>query len=117
MVSFAGQRSSSGFYAPTRFEADVYDCEVVGQIPSDLNGAFYRLHLDAFYPSKHADDAILAYDGYVSAFRFQAGIADFKGRYVRTERFLKQMEARRQLYGLRANRIVLGRISGPSRAS
>ena len=103
MVSFAGQRSTSGFYAPTRFEADVFDCEVVGQIPSDLNGGFYRLHLDAFYPSKHADDAILAYDGYVSAFRFNNGIVDYKGRYVRTERFVKQLEARRQLYGYYRN--------------
>jgi len=32
-----------GFNSPTRFEADVYDCEVWGQIPSDIEGTFYRV--------------------------------------------------------------------------
>src|SRR5262245_16686849 len=33
-----------------RLEADVHDCEVTGKIPSDLNGAFYRVGPDAQYP-------------------------------------------------------------------
>ncbi len=33
----------TGFYTPTRFEGDVFDCEVVGKIPADLNGAFVRV--------------------------------------------------------------------------
>ena len=103
MVDFSGQRPTTGFHAPTRFEADIYDCEVVGQIPTDLNGGFFRLHLDAFYPSKYADDAILAYDGYVTSFRFSKGVVDYKGRYVRTQRFMKQLEARKQLYGYYRN--------------
>ncbi len=31
-----------GFNSPTRLEADVYDCEVWGQIPTDIEGTFYR---------------------------------------------------------------------------
>ena len=30
-----------GFNNPTRFDADVYDCEVWGQIPTDIRGTFY----------------------------------------------------------------------------
>src|SRR5690349_4742579 len=42
----------SGFYTPTRFEGDVYDCEVIGKIPSDLNGAFVRVGGEWVYPPK-----------------------------------------------------------------
>ncbi len=31
---------TSGFSAPTRFEADVYDCEIWGELPSDIDGSF-----------------------------------------------------------------------------
>lgn len=36
---------SKGFYGTQqafRFEADVHDCEVVGRVPSGLNGSLYR---------------------------------------------------------------------------
>ncbi len=35
-----------GFNSPTRFDADVYDCEVWGQIPTDIRGTFYRMQCD-----------------------------------------------------------------------
>jgi hypothetical protein len=31
---------STGFNTPTRFEADVYDCEVWGKIPTEIEGNF-----------------------------------------------------------------------------
>ena len=103
MVDFSNQPAMKGFFAPTRFEADIYDCEVTGQIPADLDGAFYRLHPDWFYPPNPPDDIILAADGYVSAFRFKGGVVDYKGRYIRTQRFQNQLAARRQLYGYYRN--------------
>ena len=33
-----------------KLEADVRDCQVTGKIPSDLNGAFYRVGPDPQYP-------------------------------------------------------------------
>ena len=33
MVDFSNQPTMKGFFAPTRYEADVYDCEVIGKIP------------------------------------------------------------------------------------
>ncbi len=38
-----------GFNSPTRFDADVYDCEVWGQIPTDIRGTFYRMQCDFDY--------------------------------------------------------------------
>jgi carotenoid cleavage dioxygenase-like enzyme len=102
MVDFTDRRLL-GSAAPARFEVDLRDCEVAGDIPKDLDGALYRLHMDWLYPPMHADETILAADGYISAFRFKGGRADYKGRFVQTLRYLKQIEAGRQLYGYYRN--------------
>lgn len=103
MVEFSKHPDGRGYFAPARFEADIYDCEVTGQIPAELDGAFYRLHPDWLYPPDPPDDIPLSPDGYMSMFRFANGIVDYKGRYVRTERFENQRAARRQLYGYYRN--------------
>jgi carotenoid cleavage dioxygenase-like enzyme len=99
MVDFSKQPMMKGFFAPTRFEADVYDCEVTGKIPSDLDGAFVRLGGDWLYPPKFEDDSPFSMDGYISMFRFKSGIVDYKGRWVKTPRFKADRAARRQLFG------------------
>ena len=88
-----------GFFAPTRFEADVYDCEVIGKIPTDLNGAFVRLGGDWLYPPKFADDSPFSVDGYINMFRFKNGIVDYKGRWVKTPRYKADLAAHKQLFG------------------
>lgn len=102
MVDFSNRRLLGGA-PPARFEVDLHDCEVLGEIPKSLNGAFYRIHMDWLYPPANADETILAGDGYVSMFRLKDGKAHYKGRFVRTLRYLKQMEAGRQLYGYYRN--------------
>lgn len=61
MVDFTDRRLL-GSAAPARFEVDLRDCEVAGEIPKDLDGALYRLHMDWLYPPTHADETILAAD-------------------------------------------------------
>ncbi|MGH8149270.1 MAG: carotenoid oxygenase family protein [Steroidobacteraceae bacterium] len=95
--------SGRGFGAPLRFEATVDDCEVVGKVPPELNGAFYRVAPEWYYPPLYPDDGIVNADGYVSMFRFMGGKVDYRGRWVRTHRFERQREARRQLYGYYRN--------------
>src|SRR5262249_1954928 len=56
-VDFSNQPTMRGFFAPTRFEADVYDLEVGGEVPTELNGAFVRLGGDWLYPPKFDDDS------------------------------------------------------------
>jgi len=102
MVDFSAT-APTGYFSPGRFDAEVLDCELRGTIPRDLDGALYRMHLDWFYPPKFADEASLSADGYISMFRFRGGVVDYRGRYVRTNRFERQLAARRQLYGYYRN--------------
>jgi carotenoid cleavage dioxygenase-like enzyme len=103
MVDFSRMPQAAGYFSPSRFGAEVLDCEVTGAIPADLDGAFYRMHVDWFYPPKLDDEASLSADGYMSMFRIKRGIVDYRGRYVRTDRFARQLAARRQLYGYYRN--------------
>jgi len=102
MVDFSAT-AYSGYFSPARFDAEVLDCELLGNVPRDLDGAFYRMHLDWFYPPRFQDEPTLSADGYISMFRFRNGIADYRGRYVRTNRFDRQLAARKQLYGYYRN--------------
>ena len=47
---------------PMRFEADVFECEVEGEIPKELEGAYYRTGADRQFPSLE-NDIILNGDG------------------------------------------------------
>ena len=103
MVAFTHDTAAQGFLAPDRFESNVYDCEVMGHIPHDMNGAFVRVGTEWLYPPRYADDAIFNADGFVGLFRFKDGLVDFKGRWVRTVRWEKDTAAHAQLYGYYRN--------------
>jgi carotenoid cleavage dioxygenase-like enzyme len=107
MVGFIRDKSSTpGAFAPTRFEADIEDCETVGTVPDALDGAFIRAGGEWFYPPKFPNDAPFSMDGHVSAFRFKRGRVDYKGRWVKTPRFLANRAAGRQLFGIYRNRLT-----------
>jgi carotenoid cleavage dioxygenase-like enzyme len=89
--------------SPLRFDASIDDCEVTGKIPADLEGAFYRVGYEWYYPPKFPDDAVLNADGYASMFRFRGGKVDFRGRFVETQRLQKLRAAKRQVYGYYRN--------------
>jgi carotenoid cleavage dioxygenase len=103
MTDLFNQATHRGFGAPIRAETSVDDCEVVGKIPEDLDGAFFRVGAEWYYPPKFHDDAILNADGYVTSFRFKGGKVDYRGRWVHTHRFEQERAARRQLYGYYRN--------------
>ena len=88
-----------GFFAPTRFEADVTHREVIGKVPTELSGAFVRLGGDWFYPPNLQDDLVFSINGYINMFRFKNGIVDYKGRWVKTPRFKADSAAHKQLFG------------------
>ena len=104
-VDFRGHPMfAPGFNSPTRFEADVYDCEVWGQIPTDIEGTFYRVQCDFQYrPPMNEWPTGFNGDGHVGAFRFANGSVDFKARYVKTERLMAERAARKRLWGVYRN--------------
>jgi carotenoid cleavage dioxygenase-like enzyme len=85
-----------------RLEADVHDCEVTGKVPSDLNGAFYRVGPDAQYPLD-ARDIPFDGEGHVSMFRIKNGRVDYRSRMVRNDRYMAQDKAGRRLFHLYRN--------------
>jgi carotenoid cleavage dioxygenase-like enzyme len=85
-----------------RAEIDVTDCEVVGKIPADLNGAFYRTGPDAQYPL-HAGNIPFDGEGHVSMFRIQDGRVNFRSRFVRNERYVAQEKAGKILFPMYRN--------------
>ena len=88
---------------PMRFEADVFECEVEGEIPAELQGSYYRTGGDRQFPTLE-DDIILNGDGMFSMFRFDDGHVSYRSRYVQTDRLRAERAARRRLYGAYRNK-------------
>lgn len=119
--SFASRESEAGLQFPTergafgaggavagavhRSEIDLYDCEVEGEIPKDLDGVFYRVGPDPQYPKeeKYKYDIPFDGEGHVSMFRIKDGHVDYRSRYVRNQRWKAQHAARRSLFGMYRN--------------
>ncbi|KAF3064914.1 Lignostilbene-alpha,beta-dioxygenase isozyme III [Daldinia childiae] len=98
-VKFPDTAAFSSMNKPSRFEGDITNLEVTGEIPRDINGTFYRVQPDHRFPPIFEDDIHFNGDGSVTAIRIKDGHADFKQRYVRTDKFLKEEEARQSLFG------------------
>lgn len=84
---------------PFRFEGELFDLEVEGEIPEALHGTFYRVGPDQQFPPKMGDANPFNGDGIVTAFRFANGHVDMQHRYVRTHRFNAERAARQGLFG------------------
>jgi carotenoid cleavage dioxygenase-like enzyme len=94
-----------GPLANVRAEIDLFDCEVEGKLPADLDGVFYRVGPDPQYPKpeKYAGDIPFDGEGHVSMFRIQNGHVDYRTRYAKNQRWKAQHEARRSLFGMYRN--------------
>jgi carotenoid cleavage dioxygenase len=117
MSHYPNTRQFTGTLRPTRIEADILDVELEGEVPPQLDGTFHRVHPDAQFPPKFADDQFFNGDGMVSLFRFRKGVIDFKQRYVRTDKWQLERAAGRALFGAYRNPLtdeesVKGRIRG-----
>jgi carotenoid cleavage dioxygenase len=89
----------TGLNRPTHIEATAHDLYVEGDLPADIDGAFFRaLHDPAFVPMRD-DDVVLSRDGVIGKIEFRGGRVSCGVRYVQTERFLAEREAGRSLFG------------------
>jgi carotenoid cleavage dioxygenase len=90
---------------PMRTESEIRGLELTqGQIPSGLDGALYKVGADRQYPSGREDDVFIDGEGMIHQFRFKDNQVDYVSRWVHTERYLLQKEARRGLFGRYRNR-------------
>lgn len=87
----------SGPWRPQLTEYDAWDLDVIGEIPSDLNGVYLRNTETAlFEPIKryHPFDG----DAMLHAMSFENGEARYANRFVRTDGFVAEQEARQSLW-------------------
>lgn len=92
----------TGFDAPSRIEGEIADLVVLGTIPPEIDGTFYRMMVDPFV-APDPRNVPLDGDGSVSAFRFHNGRVDMKVRYVETERWKLERKAGKALFGMYRN--------------
>lgn len=98
-MQYPSSAAFSGFNKPFRLEGDIFDLEVDGAIPPEINGTFYRVQPDHHFPPVFEDDIHFNGDGNITAIRIQNGHADYKQRYVKTDRFVAETAARKSLFG------------------
>ncbi|OQE29145.1 hypothetical protein PENFLA_c004G05205 [Penicillium flavigenum] len=92
---FPDRPQFSDFMKPCRFEGEVQNLEVHGDLPIDIDGTFYRVMPDPQLPPFIDNDPWFNGDGNVSTFRIKDGSVAFQQKYVRTEKFVCEREARR----------------------
>ncbi|CAN9186698.1 unnamed protein product [Alternaria alternata] len=97
----------SGFMSPCRFEGEVQNLSVRGEVPSEIDGTFYRVMPDPQLPPFIENDPWFNGDGNISAFRIKDGSCHFKQRYVRTEKFIREREAKIALIDIPTNSLML----------
>ncbi len=87
----------SGVWQPQQREFDAWDMDVVGTIPDDLSGVYLRnTENPLFEPIKryHPFDG----DAMMHAISFANGEARYANRFVRTDAFLAEQEAKQSLW-------------------
>lgn len=104
-VDFPADPRAFGGSGTNRTEMDLFDCEVEGDLPKDLDGVFYRVGPDPQYPKpeKYAGDIPFDGEGHVSMFRIKGGHVDYRTRYARNARWKAQHAARQSLFGMYRN--------------
>jgi carotenoid cleavage dioxygenase len=103
MAHYPDTPGMTGVLRPLRLEGDILDLEVEGEIPSQLNGTFHRVHPDAQFPPRFENDQFFNGDGMVSLFHFHDGKVDFRQRYAQTDKWKAERAAGKSLFGAYRN--------------
>lgn len=98
----------SGPWQPQTGEWRVDDCEVIGEIPADLDGVYLRNTENPVHPAiklYHPFDG----DGMVHVVGFRDGKAFYRNRFVRTDGFVAEQNAGEALWAGIAERPTLSK--------
>lgn len=99
MTTFPKTIHFAGTNTPVGIEASIRNLPVIGQIPWEVEGAFFRAVPDPALPPKFEDEIALSGDGMVARFLIEKGAVDYDIRFVRTARYEAEREARKALFG------------------
>lgn len=117
MAHFPNTLSFTGFNEPSRIEADIADLNIEGEVPRELNGAFYRVQPDPQFPPLLGDDIAFNGDGMITMFRIADGKVSVRQRWAKTDKWKLENKAGRALFGAYRNPltddpVVKGKIRG-----
>ncbi|MCC6630972.1 MAG: carotenoid oxygenase family protein [Gammaproteobacteria bacterium] len=82
-----------------RMELDLSDLDVEGEVPAQLDGAFFRMQPDPYFPRTTDEDVYFNGDGVVGRFDFSNGKVGFRQRYALTDKLKLERKAGRALFG------------------
>ena len=100
MGGFPQHPDYMGLNTPQGAEYTVDNLDVIGTIPPEVEGTFFRAVPDpAFPPFMEDSAAALSGDGMLSAIRFSGGKVSIQNRYVDTARHRAEVKAGRALFG------------------
>ncbi|MCL6251312.1 carotenoid oxygenase family protein [Altererythrobacter sp. KTW20L] len=99
MVHFPQEGLYQDVLRLVRMEGDIADIEIDGEIPAEMDGAFYRVHPDPQFAPRKPGDQFFNGDGMVTMFRFKDGRVSMKQRYAKTDKWKLENEAGRALFG------------------
>lgn len=117
MAHYPNTPGFTGTLRPLRFEGDLHDLEVDGEVPAQLQGTFHRVHPDAQFAPKFESDQFFNGDGLITQFRFDSGRIHFKQRFAQTDKWKLERAAGQALFGAYRNPLtdepaVQGKIRG-----
>ncbi len=92
-----GHPYRTGVWRPQHTEYDAWDLDVEGTIPDDLNGVYIRNTENPVFEPIHRYHPFDG-DGMLHSISFDNGEARYSNRFVRTEAFLAEQEAKRSLW-------------------
>src|SRR3990172_3608164 len=81
----------NGIWEPLVSECDINDPIIVGEIPKELNGTFYRNGPNPQYVYSE-NYHMFEGDGMIHAITFHKGQARYKNRWIRTDKFLAERD-------------------------
>ncbi|MBC2777082.1 carotenoid oxygenase family protein [Parasphingopyxis marina] len=88
-----------GLNEPIRWEGSTPELEIEGEIPAEIQGAFFRAVPDPAHVPFVENDVLLSADGMVSRILIKDGKVSHDCRYVHTARWQAEHEAGRALFG------------------
>jgi len=109
--SFPKNKFLEGIFEPCQSEYNLDNLNVIGKIPSELNGTFYRNGPNPQYvysKNYHMYEG----DGMIHAVSFHNKQVTYQNRWIRTERFLAQQAAGKALFGGMRDRMVRDEHAG-----
>ena len=95
---FPDHPNLNGGFAPLLMECDAPDLVVEGEIPLELNGAFFRNGPNPQFAPR-GDYHWFAGDGMVHGFYMKEGRVSYRNRWVRTVKWQKENAAGESLFG------------------